>query len=110
MKREDAFQFAKNIIKLIVALLKHQAELWLGEEAVGIAGKTLVEIGGEELQEKIDKLIAGNEGAKELLDAAQRADDYFQKNCKDDVLIRKRWKNYPKQSTTWAQCCKPWAT
>ena len=76
----------KNILKLTVALLKHQAELWLGEEAVGIAGETLVEIGGEELQEKIDKLIAGEEGAKELLATAQRADDYFQKNCEDATL------------------------
>ncbi|MGB7876029.1 MAG: hypothetical protein WBL25_16730 [Anaerolineales bacterium] len=76
----------KNIIKLTVALLKHQAELWLGEEAVGIAGDTLIEIGGEELGEKIDKLIAGEEGAEELLAAAQRADDYFQKNCQDATL------------------------
>jgi hypothetical protein len=76
----------KNIIKLTVALLKHQAELWLGEEAVGIAGDTLIDIGGEELQERIDKLIAGEEGAKELLAATQRADDYFQKNCRDETL------------------------
>ena len=76
----------KNIIKLTVALLKHQAELWLGEEAVGIAGKTLIEIGGEELQEKIDRLLEGEEGANELLAAAQRADDYFQKHCQDTTL------------------------
>jgi len=76
----------KNIIKLTAALLKHQAELWLGEEAVGIAGETLVEIGGDELQEKIKELIASNEGAKELLEAAKHADAYFQEHCSDLTL------------------------
>jgi|GEM_PF-541271 len=80
----------KNILKLLAALLKHQAELWLGEEAVGIAGKTLVEIGGETLQQKIDEFLDSDEGSAQLLAAAQRADSYFQRNC-DDFTLRQHF-------------------
>jgi hypothetical protein len=79
-------ELPKNIIKLIAALLKHQAKLWLGEEAVGIAGETLVEIGGEQLQQKVDAFLSTQEGSQELLKAIRRADHYFQKSCKDDEL------------------------
>ncbi len=76
----------KNITKLAAALLKHQAKLWLGEEVMDIAGDTLIEIGGDQLQEKIDSFLATQEGSRELLNAASRADAYFRQNCDDDEL------------------------
>ena len=76
----------KNILKLVAALLKHQAKLWLGDEAVGIAGETLIEIGGEEIEKKLDDLLSTKRGEAELLKAAQRANEYFQQNCTDDHL------------------------
>jgi hypothetical protein len=78
--------FFKNIIKIIVALLKHQAENLLGKEAIGIAGQTFVEIGGEKLQAKIDTLLNTTEGAQKLSDAALRADSYFRDKCTDQDL------------------------
>ncbi len=76
----------RNVIKLLAALLKHQAELWLGEEAVGIAGATLVDIGGETLQQKIENFLKSAEGATQLLAAARHADRYFQQHCDDGAL------------------------
>lgn len=76
----------KNIIKLIVALLKHQAENVLGKEAIGIAGKTFVEIGGEKAQGQIDAILNTNEGTQKLVDAALRADSYFREKCTDQDL------------------------
>ena len=76
----------KNIIKLIIALLKHQAENVLGKEAIGIAGKTFVEIGGEKAQGQIDAILNTNEGTQKLLDAALRADAYFREKCTDQDL------------------------
>jgi len=80
-------ELPKNIIKLIVALLKHQAENVLGKEAIGIAGQTIVEIGGEKIQGKIDAIINTNEGATILKDAALRADAYFKAKCTDHDLL-----------------------
>jgi hypothetical protein len=43
-------ELPKHIIKLAIALLKHQAENVLGKDAIGIAGDALVDIGGEKIQ------------------------------------------------------------
>jgi hypothetical protein len=50
-------KLGKRLLKLTTALFKHQVELWLGKEFVGIAGKTLVDMGGEELQGQIAQYI-----------------------------------------------------
>ncbi len=76
----------KSIIKIIIALLKHQAENVLGKDAIGIAGNTLVDIGGEKIQGKIDAILNTNEGAQKLVDAALRADAYFREKCADKDL------------------------
>ena len=75
-----------HILKLAVALLKHQAKLWFGEEAAGIAAETITEFGGDELRERIEALLTTSEGTKKLVEAAQRADAQFGKKCKDDTL------------------------
>lgn len=61
-------------VRLIVAVLKHQAENVLGKEALDIAG--------DEIQQILDKTMQTPEGAKEVLAAAQRADSYFRKKCR----------------------------
>lgn len=76
----------KNIIKIIIALLKHQAENVLGKDAIGIAGDALVDIGGEKVQGKIDAILNTNEGTQKLIDAALHADSYFREKCKDQDL------------------------
>jgi hypothetical protein len=76
----------KNLLRLSFALLKHQAELWLGEETIGVAADTLIDIGGEELQAKLDAALTTQAGQRELLNAAQRADAYFQQHCTDTDL------------------------
>ncbi len=73
----------KNILKLMVALFKHQAELWLGEETVGLASKTLIEIGGDKFQQGIDRFLETKEVAEKLQAAARRAEEYFQSRCQD---------------------------
>jgi len=76
----------KNIIKLTIALLKHQAENVLGKDAISIAGDALVDIGGEKIQGKIDSILNTSEGAQKLIDAALRADAYFREKCTDRDL------------------------
>lgn len=79
-------ELPRNIIKLLVALLKHQAENVLGKDAIGIAGKTFVDIGGEKIQGKIDAILNTNEGAQKLVNAALRADSFFREKCADKDL------------------------
>ncbi len=78
----------RNALKLVMALLKHQTELWLGKETVGIAGTTLLEIGGETALEKVQQWLESDEVAKQLIDAAQSADDYLRdpRHCPDPTL------------------------
>jgi tetratricopeptide (TPR) repeat protein len=75
----------QTILKFLVALLKHQAEAWLGEEAAGIAARTLIE---EELQKRLESWLNGEQTVRELLRAAQEAQRYLQdeRNCPDRDL------------------------
>ncbi|WKZ38802.1 MAG: tetratricopeptide repeat protein [Anaerolineales bacterium] len=75
----------KTTIKFITALLKHQAKLWLGEDAAGIAAGTLID---EDLQKRLDDWLAADQTAKQLLDAAEQAHVYVQDkaNCPDADL------------------------
>lgn len=75
-----------EILKLTVALLKHQAKLWLGENAVGIIGENLIEIGDEDLQKRIEEFIATDIGGRELIKIIRLADSDFQLQCKDHEL------------------------
>jgi len=76
----------KTIIKLTVALLKHQVENIFGKDVIGIAGKILIDVGGEKTQGRIDSILITNEGSEKLIDAALRADDYFREKCEDQDL------------------------
>ena len=76
----------KNLLKLIFALLKHQVKNIFGEEALGVAAETLVEIGGEETQARLESIFGTNVGAEKLLKAAQQAEECFQRKCKDQDL------------------------
>ena len=75
-----------NVVRIIIALIKHQAENVLGKDAIGMAGNALVDIGGEKIQGKIDAIFATNEGSRKLIDAALRADSYFREKCTDKDL------------------------
>jgi len=88
-----------DIIKLTLALFKHQLELWLGKEFVGIAATQLTEIGGEKLQE----FIQGKEGPKELLAAGQRADALFRERCTAKALTNVLSINFGDQSSVQAR-------
>lgn len=71
---------------MIVALLRHQAENVLGKDAIGIAGDTLLDIGGEKVQGTIDAILNTNEGTQKLINAALHADSYFKEKCTDQDL------------------------
>jgi tetratricopeptide (TPR) repeat protein len=75
----------QTVLKFLVALLKHQAEAWLGEEAAGIAARTLIE---EELQKRLESWLNEEQTVRELLRAAQEAQRYLQdeRNCPDRDL------------------------
>jgi hypothetical protein len=79
-------ELPKNIIKLIIAFLKHQAENLLGENAIAIAGDILIDFDGKEIYGKIDDILSTNEGTQKLLEAALRADTYFREKCTDQDL------------------------
>jgi hypothetical protein len=66
----------KTTLKFLAALLKHQAELWLGEQATDIVAGVLFE-------KRFDDWLEKEETATKLIEAAQRADAYFQTHCQD---------------------------
>ena len=77
---------SKTVIKLAVALLKHQVENILGKDVIGIAGNALIDVGGEKTQGRIDSILTTNEGSERLINAALRADGYFRERCGDQDL------------------------
>ena len=81
-----ATDLPKYLLKLIVALLKHQAETWLGKDTLGVAGQAIVEIGGEKAQEKIDEFLKNSDTAQQILKAAQKADSDFRGKCTNNDL------------------------
>ncbi|MFN3763229.1 MAG: hypothetical protein ACK4WK_08535, partial [Anaerolineae bacterium] len=81
-----AAEWPKLLIRLLVALLKHQARAWLGEEFMEAAGDALADIGGEELQAGLDRWLREYQTAHRLLEAARRAEEYVQAHCTDPAL------------------------
>jgi tetratricopeptide (TPR) repeat protein len=79
-------ELARHLIRLLVALLRHQARTWLGEEFMEAAGDVLAEIGGEELQRGLDEWLRAPQVADQLLQAARRAEAYVQAHCPDPAL------------------------
>lgn len=75
----------KTTVKFLIALLKHQAKTWLGEDAAGLAAQTLLD---EDLQKRLDDWLNSEATAKQLLQAAEQAQRYLQdpRNCPDDDL------------------------
>lgn len=80
-------EIGNNLLKLILALLKHQVKKSVGEEALGIVAQTLVDIGGEKTQASIDSMLGTHEGIKKLLDVATKADACFREKCDDKDLL-----------------------
>ncbi|MBE0682933.1 MAG: tetratricopeptide repeat protein [Anaerolineales bacterium] len=76
---------AKTTVKFLSALLKHQAKLWLGEDAAGIAADSLID---EDLQKRLDDWLKSDETARKLLKASEQAQLYLQDqhNCPDADL------------------------
>ncbi len=74
-----------TLLKLLVALLKHRARAWLGEEAAGIAAHTLID---QELQTRLEAWLGQEQTARALLQAAERARLYLQdpRHCPDEDL------------------------
>lgn len=72
-----------NLLKLTLALLKHQAKNIFGEDALGIAAETLVDIGGEKVQASLESLLGTQEGVSRLLEATRNAETCFQQKCED---------------------------
>jgi tetratricopeptide (TPR) repeat protein len=79
-------ELPRHLIRLLVALLRHQARTWLGEEFMEAAGDVLAEIGGEELQRGLDEWLRAPQVADQLLQAARRAEEYVQAHCPDPAL------------------------
>ena len=77
----------KTLFQFLIALLKHQAKQWLGEEAIGLAAETLLD---QEVQTRLDKWLTEEETARHLLQAAESAQRWLQepRNCPDDELRR----------------------
>lgn len=75
----------KTTIRIITALLKHQATLVFGETASKEIADTLI---GEDLQKRLDDWLEADQNAKQLLEAAEQAHHYVQDphNCPDAEL------------------------
>ncbi|MCX7855417.1 MAG: hypothetical protein N2556_05495, partial [Anaerolineae bacterium] len=81
-----ATELSRHLVRLLVALLQHQARAWLGEEFMEAAGDALAEIGGQELQAGLDRWLRDPQTARQLLEAARRAEEYVQAHCADPAL------------------------
>ena len=79
-------ELPRHLIRLLVALVRHQARAWLGEEFMEAAGDALAEIGGEELQRGLEGWLRAPQTADQLLEAARRAEAYVQSHCPDPAL------------------------
>jgi len=75
----------KTTVKFLIALLKNQAKLWLGEDATGIAAQTFLD---EDLQKRLDDWLKSSETAQKLSKTAEQAQLYLQepRNCPDPDL------------------------
>ncbi len=75
----------QTFLKLLTALLKHQAKTWLGEDAAGLLGDALIDA---ELQSRLDAWLQGEETARRLREAAESARLWLQDpaNCPDESL------------------------
>ena len=73
----------KTTVKFLVALLKNQAKVWLGEDAVGIATQTLL----VNLQKQLDDWLKSDEFGEAFV-ASEQAQIYLQdpQNCPDNGL------------------------
>ncbi len=76
------------LLHLLTALLKHQVKTWLGDDALGVAGETLVDSVDQEFQTRLDAWLRADATAGRLLRAAQTADRYFQDHCDDPTLVQ----------------------
>ena len=77
---------SRHILRLIAALLKHQARQWLGEAFMDAAGDVLADLGAERVEEALNRWLEEKETAAQLLQAARRADAYFLQHCDDPAL------------------------
>ncbi len=77
----------KTTLQFLIALLKHQAKVWLGDDAAGIAAQTLLD---EDIQKRLDAWLKEKETTRELLRAAERAQQYLQdpRHCPNEDLRR----------------------
>ncbi len=75
----------RTTVRLLTALLKHQARVWLGDEAADILSDTFID---EEVRRRLDAWARSGETQKRLLDAAEQARAWLQDpaNCPDPAL------------------------
>ena len=74
------------LLKIVLALAKHQINNLIGNEALEVVASTLADVGGEKVQAKVDSIFASKAGKKELIKAAKVADESFREKCKDNDL------------------------
>jgi len=79
---------ARVIPQLLLALLRHQIKKALGEEALGILAKELTDLGGEELDRRLDVWYGDQSLAVSLERAAKLADECFRTACDDPELAQ----------------------
>jgi hypothetical protein len=73
-------------LKVALAILKYRIQKEFGDEALQLLSNELIDIGGQQVQAKFESIFGSQEGSKQLLDAARRADDCFQKRSEDPDL------------------------
>ena len=79
----------KAIPKILFALLKHRAKKALGEEAVGIIAKELIDLGEGEISKRLEGWLADQTIKQKLKEASEQAVTCFLKEDIDDDL--KQW-------------------
>jgi|SRR5579859_682065 len=78
-------QLGRDLVKLAAALVKHQAKVHLGDEAVGILAQEGTTIIGDRVAAKIAGLIDDSDKARSILAAFEIADQCFSAQGSDDL-------------------------
>lgn len=76
----------KTVVRLATELLKHQAKNLIGDEALNIIAKSMIDYAGENVTEKITSYFNNEDNAENLLAAFKDADASFLSECEDNTL------------------------
>ena len=75
-----------GVVRIMTALLKYQVKKLVGDEALGVIGEELADMGGDKFDEQLKGWLGQETTRSKLIDAANQAQDDFENNIGDPEL------------------------